>query len=130
MTHDTRIDWLELNVKGTKLLFRDRSRTLHLYDTTSRTRTTLLNFCSYVQWVPNSDAVVAQSRNILYVWYRIEQPDQVVTKEIKGDIEEIERNEEKTSVLISDGTTATSYTLDADLITLMRRSTTCASRMR
>ena len=116
VTHDTRIDWLELNVKGTKLLFRDRSRTLHLYDTTSRTRTTLLNFCSYVQWVPNSDAVVAQSRNILYVWYRIEQPDQVVTKEIKGDIEEIERNEEKTSVLISDGTTATSYTLDADLI--------------
>ena len=47
--------------RATKLLFRDKRRALHLYDIASQTRSTLLSFSSYVQWVPNSDVVVAQS---------------------------------------------------------------------
>ena len=45
------MDWLELNPSATKLLFRDRRRSLHLFDIVTQTRATLLNFCSYVQWV-------------------------------------------------------------------------------
>ena len=56
------MDWLELNKRASKLLFRDKSRRLYLYDITSMECTTLLNYCSYVQWVPDSDVVVAQNR--------------------------------------------------------------------
>lgn len=59
----TQVDWLELNPSTSKLLFRDRQRNLHLYDSHSQQRTTLLNYCSYVQWVPGSDVVVAQNRS-------------------------------------------------------------------
>ena len=51
---------MEMNGGGTKLLFRDKRRALHLYDIATQTRSTLLSFSSYVQWVPNSDVVVAQ----------------------------------------------------------------------
>jgi hypothetical protein len=57
----------------------------------SQTRTTLLNYCTYVQWVPESDVVVAQNRGSLCVWYNIHTPDQVTVHAIKGDVEDIER---------------------------------------
>ena len=44
-------------------------RQLHLYDIKQQQRHTLLNYCSYVQWVPGSDVVVAQNRGNLCVWY-------------------------------------------------------------
>jgi hypothetical protein len=56
---------------------RDKRRQLHLYNVDTDTRTTLLNYCTYVQWVPDSDVVVAQTRNTLSVWYNIHAPDQV-----------------------------------------------------
>ena len=40
------MDWLELNCRATKLIFRDKRRQLHLYDIQEQQRTTLLNFCS------------------------------------------------------------------------------------
>ena len=60
---------MEMNQRATKLLFRDKRRALHLFDIASQTRSTLLSFSSYVQWVPDSDVVVAQSRSNLCVWY-------------------------------------------------------------
>lgn len=39
-------------------------------------RGTLLSYCTYVQWVPDSDVVVAQNRGSLCVWYNIHAPDQ------------------------------------------------------
>ena len=83
---DSRIDWLELNQRASKLLFRDKRRALHLYDIAtqvgrtpvlcfmllhhvfnlvrlfSQTKNTLLQYCNFVQWVPDSDVVVAQVR--------------------------------------------------------------------
>ena len=96
INHDTKIDFLELNSRGNLLLFRDKRRVLHLFDVERQTRTALLNYCSYVQWVPNSDVVVAQNRNSMCVWYNIHAPDQVMIREIKGDIEGIERVNGKT----------------------------------
>jgi hypothetical protein len=56
--HDQEIDWLELNQKGTHLLFRDHSCRLHLYDIAAGTRKQLLLYVGYVQWVPDSDVIV------------------------------------------------------------------------
>lgn len=116
VSHDSKIDWLELNETGHKLLFRDRKMRvrpgdweggdmrhicshpnptflwhicshpnstflwhsqLQLYDLESATKTTILSYCSYVQWVPGSDVVVAQNRNSLCVWYNIDAPERV-----------------------------------------------------
>ncbi|KAJ3074648.1 hypothetical protein HDU98_010644 [Podochytrium sp. JEL0797] len=114
--HDARIDWLELSGKANKLLFRDRNQQLHLYDLTTQTRTTLLHYCTYVQWVPNSDVVVAQSRNNLCIWYAIDSPERVTMFPIKGDVEDIERESGKTEVVVDEGVNTVSYTLDESLI--------------
>lgn len=56
---------------------------LHLYDIENGTKSTILNYCSYVQWVPDSDVVVAQNRNNLCIWYNIDSPERVTMFEIK-----------------------------------------------
>ena len=81
-----------------------------------QTRSTLLSFSSYVQWVPNSDVVVGQNRNNLCVWYSIATPDKVTIYQIKGDVEEIERNGGKTEVIVDEGMHTASYQLDEALI--------------
>ena len=116
INHDARVDWLELNGRGNLLLFRDKRRQLHLYDIISLNRSTLLNYCNYVQWVPNSDVVVAQNRNNLCVWYNISAPDKVTMYQIKGDVEEIERSGGKTEVIVDEGINTASYMLDEQLI--------------
>eukprot|EP00357_Protocruzia_adherens_P015873 CAMPEP_0115035232 /NCGR_PEP_ID=MMETSP0216-20121206/41287_1 /TAXON_ID=223996 /ORGANISM="Protocruzia adherens, Strain Boccale" /LENGTH=1713 /DNA_ID=CAMNT_0002414595 /DNA_START=1 /DNA_END=5142 /DNA_ORIENTATION=+ len=116
INHDSKIDFLELNPNGNKLLFRDKRRQLQLYNCKEQTKHTLLNYCNYVQWVPNSDVVVAQNRNNLCVWYTIDDPDKVTIYSIKGDVEEIERTEGKTDVIVDDGMNTISYTLDEALI--------------
>lgn len=53
--------------------------------------------------MPNSDVVVAQNRGNLCVWYSIEDPDKVTMYQIKGDVESINRTENKTEVIVDDG---------------------------
>jgi len=116
VNHDAKVDWLELNPSATKLLYRDKHRQLHLFDLLSQTRSTLLNFCSYVQWVPNSDVVVAQNRDNLCVWYSIDAPERVTIFQIKGDVEDIERAGGRTEVIVDEGINTVSYRLDETLI--------------
>ncbi|XP_076688928.1 intraflagellar transport protein 172 homolog isoform X3 [Callospermophilus lateralis] len=116
ISHESRVDWLELNETGHKLLFRDRKLRLHLYDIESCTKTMILNFCSYVQWVPGSDVLVAQNRNSLCVWYNIEAPERVTMSSIRGDVIGLERGGGKTEVMVTEGVTTVAYTLDEGLI--------------
>ncbi|KAF3826454.1 hypothetical protein GH733_008979 [Mirounga leonina] len=116
ISHESRVDWLELNETGHKLLFRDRKLRLHLYDIESCAKTMILNFCSYVQWVPGSDVLVAQNRNSLCVWYNIEAPERVTTSSIRGDVVGLERGGGKTEVMVTEGVTTVAYTLDEGLI--------------
>ncbi|XP_053239953.1 intraflagellar transport protein 172 homolog isoform X3 [Podarcis raffonei] len=116
VSHDSKIDWLELNETGHKLLFRDKKMKLHLYDIESATKTTILSYCSYVQWVPGSDVVVAQNRNSLCVWYNIDTPERVTMFPMKGDIVDLERSNGKTEVIVTEGVNTVSYTLDEGLI--------------
>ena len=57
--HDSKIDFLELNPGGNKLLFRDKRKQLYLYNIKEQKKQSLLNYCKYISWVPNSDVVVA-----------------------------------------------------------------------
>ncbi|XP_078205746.1 intraflagellar transport protein 172 homolog isoform X6 [Callithrix jacchus] len=116
VSHESRVDWLELNETGHKLLFRDRKLRLHLYDIESCSKTMILNFCSYVQWVPGSDVLVAQNRNSLCVWYNIEAPERVTMFTIRGDVIGLERGGGKTEVLVMEDVSTVAYTLDEDLI--------------
>jgi intraflagellar transport protein 172 len=116
INHDAKIDFLELNSHANKLLFRDKRRQLYLFNLKTQTKNTLLSYCNYAQWVPNSEVVVAQNRNNLCVWYSIENPDKVTIYNIKGDVEEIERNEGKTDVIVNDGSNMIAYTLEEPLI--------------
>lgn len=116
ITHDCKVDWLELNDRANLLLFRDKRRFLHLYNCESQERSQLLNFCTYVQWVPGSDVVVAQNRSSLCVWYNIHSPGQVTSHSIKGDIEDIERVDGRTEVIVDEGISQAVYPLDESLI--------------
>lgn len=84
INHDSKIDWLELNETGRKLLFRNKKLTLHLYDIESNLKSTMQSFCPYVQWEPGSDAVVAQNRGNLCVWYSIDSLDRVTMFPLKS----------------------------------------------
>eukprot|EP00762_Andalucia_godoyi_P003650 ANDGO_00724.mRNA.1 Intraflagellar transport protein 172 len=114
--HDCKVDWLEMNPSGTKLMFRDKRRALHLFDVAKQTRTTLLHYCGYVQWVPNADVVVAQNRGDLCVWYDIDAPDRVTVVGIKGDVVDISRVDGTTEVTVDEGLSTVSYALDETLI--------------
>nr|XP_020664000.1 intraflagellar transport protein 172 homolog [Pogona vitticeps] len=116
ISHDSRIDWLELNETGHKLLFRDKKMKLHFYDMESATKTAILSYCSYVQWVPGSDVVVAQNRSSLCVWYNIDTPERVTMFPMKGDIVDLQRDHGKTEVMVTEGVNTVSYTLDEGLI--------------
>uniref|UniRef100_A0A3Q2XZS2 Intraflagellar transport protein 172 homolog n=1 Tax=Hippocampus comes TaxID=109280 RepID=A0A3Q2XZS2_HIPCM len=116
ISHDSKVDWLELNETGCKLLFRDKKLRLHLYDIDSGAKSTLLSFCSYVQWVPGSDVVVAQNRGNLCIWYSIDSPESITMFPIKGDVKDLERADGKTDVLVTEGVNTVTYTLDESLI--------------
>ncbi|KAM6905680.1 intraflagellar transport protein 172 homolog [Lycodopsis pacificus] len=116
ISHNSKIDWLELNETGRKLLFRDKKLRLHLYDIETGSKTTLLSFCSYVQWVPGSDVVVAQNRGNLCIWYSIDSPESITMFPIKGDIVDLERVDGNTDVILTEGVNTVTHTLDQGLI--------------
>lgn len=47
--HGSKIDWLELNETGHKLLYRDKNATLTLLDARTGHKEILLNGCTFVQ---------------------------------------------------------------------------------
>lgn len=111
---------MELNETGKKLLFRDKRSRLNLVDVENLTKTSVLNFCTFVQWVPGSgnlpvyfssnfiykpfewipDVVVAQSRENMAIWYNMDAPDRVTLLPIKGDVVDIVREDGKTEVIV------------------------------
>jgi intraflagellar transport protein 172 len=52
----------------------------------------------------------------LNVWYNIEDPDKVTVYNIKGDVEDIERSEGRTEVIVNEGVGTVNYALDEPLI--------------
>ncbi|RXG52407.1 Intraflagellar transport protein [Armadillidium vulgare] len=76
----------------------------------------MLSYSTFVQWVPGSDVVVAQSRDQLCIWYNIDNPERKTAFPIKGEIIDIERADGRTEVIVQDGHQELSYALDEGLI--------------
>lgn len=97
--HNERIDWIELNELGNRLIYRDKALKLILLNIINQEFVLLLNFCGFVQWVPGSDVIVAQSKDKLYVWYDYTRP---VIHSVSGgegnEAIEIERKDGTTKV--------------------------------
>lgn len=117
LAHTESVDWLELNETGRQLLIRDKALNLFLCTLQSNASSSagrsagssrssrtpmingdfqhLLSKCTFVQWVPLSDAVVAQSRDRLHVFFDFEKPT----------IYELDTNQQATGILRQDGET-------------------------
>jgi len=91
INHETKIDWLELSETAHKLLFRDKKLRLILVDNYTGKKQTLLSNISFVQWVPQSDVVVAQSNSNLAIWYNIDLPEHVTMQSVRGEAIEVLR---------------------------------------
>lgn len=116
LSHESKVDFVELNARATHLLFRDKRKQLHIFELASQERRTLLANCTYAQWVPAADVIVAQDRAKLHIWYSVRDPDRVSTHKISGDAESIERVGGKTRVVIDQGTRKTYFELDESLV--------------
>ncbi|XP_037945105.1 intraflagellar transport protein 172 homolog [Teleopsis dalmanni] len=117
VTHDTKIDWIELSETAHKLLFRDKKFKLILFDIYSAKKQTLLCNISFVQWVPQSDVVVAHAQNNnLAIWYNIDLPEHVTLMPIRGDPLEVTREGGRTMVRSVEGPTEHTYFLDEGLV--------------
>ncbi|XP_065359796.1 intraflagellar transport protein 172 homolog [Calliphora vicina] len=116
VNHETKIDWIELSETAHKLLFRDKKMRLILIDIYSGKKQTLLNNISFVQWVPQSDVVVAQSNNNLAIWYNMDLPEHLTLMPIRGEVLEVVREGGRTTVCSQEGPTEHSYQLDEGLV--------------
>jgi len=116
INHENKIDWVELNESGTKLLFRDRKTHLMLVDVETLSKQVLDQNCSFVQWIPGSDVVVAQSKHLLKIWYNLDTPEQCHEIEIKGQALDVIKEEKRTYVSVLQGTATVQVPLDEDRI--------------
>ena len=62
-------------------------------DVETLNKVSIMNYCTFVQWVPGSDVVVAQTKDNMGIWYNIDAPERVTLLPIKGDIIDIAREE-------------------------------------
>uniref|UniRef100_A0A8D8QV38 Intraflagellar transport protein 172 homolog n=2 Tax=Cacopsylla melanoneura TaxID=428564 RepID=A0A8D8QV38_9HEMI len=116
INHDSKIDWLELNETAHKLLYRDKKMRLTLLDIRTSEKHNILNYCTFVQWLPGSDVVVAQSRHNACVWYNIDTPDRITQFPVRGDIFDVIRENGQSEILTQDGNHQLGYELDESLI--------------
>ncbi|XP_028036317.1 intraflagellar transport protein 172 homolog [Bombyx mandarina] len=82
--HEARVDWLELNETAQLLLLRDTRRRLALLRLPSGDKEIIASGVSFVQWIENSDAVVAQTPTHLLVWYSVSESASVEMIECGG----------------------------------------------
>ena len=117
-TNDCQIEYLEFGKSGNKLIFRDSSKKLNLLllrinpnennqninikSNESYKSIAILNLCSFVQWVPNTEILVAQSRQDLFVWYNLDNYQNPQVKQINGTIDSIAKKKGKIEIYIND----------------------------
>lgn len=117
ISHESKIDWLEMNETGRKLLFRDQKLRLYIVDIATSIKTMLLGSCLFVEWVAGTDVIVAQSPSLLHVWYHADSSDKVQTSDIRGEVLEVVKDPSgRTVVRIQDGNLTTEVALDDQLI--------------
>ena len=116
ISHDSKLDWLELSETAHKLLFRDKKMRLIVVDIQTGKKQTLLSKVQFVQWVSKSDVVIAQTDSNLAVWYNIDLPEHVTIISVRGDVYDVIREDGKTEVHSKEGATDHVYLLDEGLV--------------
>ncbi|XP_066261495.1 intraflagellar transport protein 172 homolog [Euwallacea similis] len=116
INHDSKIDWLELNETGEKLLFRDKKQRLLLVDIVTQSKQTIYTDVTFVQWVESSDVAVAQSSNTLAIWYNIELPENPTVMTVRGEVTDVIRNNGKTEAVCVEGNHTFNVELDEGLV--------------
>lgn len=116
ISHDSKLDWLELSETAHKLLFRDKKMRLIVVDIQSGRKQTLLSKVQFVQWVSKSDVVIAQTDSNLAVWYNIDLPEHVTIMSVRGDVYDVVREDGKTEVHSKEGASDHVYQLDEGLV--------------
>ncbi|XP_031359255.1 intraflagellar transport protein 172 homolog [Photinus pyralis] len=116
ISHDSKIDWLELSETGHRLLFRDKKQRLLLVDVNKSEKRCIYSGVSFVQWVEDSDVVVAQAGGCLAVWYNIDVPDHPTILNVQGDVVDIVRANGKTEAIVVDGQNNHTVELDESLV--------------
>jgi intraflagellar transport protein 172 len=116
ISHDSKLDWLELSETAHKLLIRDKKMRLIVVDIQSGRKQTLLSKVQFVQWVSKSDVVIAQTDSNLAVWYNIDLPEHVTIMTVRGDVYDCIREDGKTEVHTKEGATEHVYPLDEGLV--------------
>ena len=116
-TNEYKIEYLEFGKSGNKLIFSDSSKKLNLLLLKNTNENianssvnnnepyksiTILNLCSFVQWVPNTEILVAQSHQDLFVWYNLDNYQNPQVKPITGNIDSISKNKGKIEIYIND----------------------------
>jgi intraflagellar transport protein 172 len=116
-TNDCKIEYLEFGKSGNKLIYRDTSKKLNLLllknninenvndngnNNEPYKNITILNLCSFVQWVPNTEILVAQSHQDLFIWYNLDNYQNPQVKPINGIIDSIAKNKGKIEIYIND----------------------------
>ena len=115
-TNEYKIEYLEFGKSGNKLIFRDSSKKLNLLLLKNNNNESInninnnelykniaiLNLCSFVQWVPNTEILVAQSHQDLFVWYNLDNYQNPQVKPINGIIDSIAKNKGKIEIYIND----------------------------
>ena len=116
-TNESKIEYLEFGKSGNKLIFRDTSKKLNLLllknnitenvnfignNNEPYKNITILNLCSFVQWVPNTEILVAQSHQDLFIWYNLDNYQNPQVKPINGIIDSIAKNKGKIEIYIND----------------------------
>ncbi|XP_019769911.2 intraflagellar transport protein 172 homolog [Dendroctonus ponderosae] len=116
ISHDSKIDWLELNETAEKLLFRDKKQRLLLVDIATQLKQTIYTDVTFVQWVESSDVAVAQSGSTLAIWYNIELPENPTVMTVRGEVTDVIRNNGRTEAVCVDGNHTFNIELDEGLV--------------
>lgn len=72
---------------------------LYLVDVMSGEKQLLLPKALFVQWVIQSDVVVAQTDNNLEIWYNIDMPEHKTLMPVRGEVTEIVRENVRQSII-------------------------------
>ncbi|XP_060519882.1 intraflagellar transport protein 172 homolog [Cylas formicarius] len=116
ISHDSKIDWLELNETGEKMLFRDKKQRLLLVDVYTQFKQTIFTDVGFVQWIEGSDVAVAQSGTTLAIWYNIELPENPTIMTVRGEVTDVVRTNGKTEAVCVNGNNIFNVELDEGLV--------------
>ena len=111
ISHPMPVDHVNLSFDSNFLLFRDKSKSVYMYDINQRTKQSVYGNIGFFSWVPGCLVFVMQSYQEMLVCYTPTNPTSFSKQEVIGMIVRVEKHENRTRVVV-DGTPVTYIPLD------------------